>query len=1008
MKPPMNRLARVVAVAAVALGAFALSLAPPALVRQALAQDSGGTSAAGMSAGSGAAAPVAAAAPAASAAAAQTTAPSQAVGATATNPVPLATDTPAAAPGDFGYDVFGTATAILDGPVDANYLLSPGDEVVVAIWGELNETMNLVVTPEGFIDLPEGGGRIMTNGVTVGELRPLVLRALSQIRGGYINAQDESKSTAFVDVRLGKIRPVVVYIVGEVNSQGAFPLSAAVANVINLLNNAGGVRRTGSLRDVRIKRTNGTIDSIDLYGFFLRGDIDPKLTRLTQGDYVIVPLKQRSVTITGQVRRPMTFELKDGEGLKELVALAGGFLPDAYLKNVQLVRTEANKGQTYIDLDLTKVLADPKANYPLMDKDQITIGKNVQVRTNSVTVGGEGIKRPGTYEWTPGMKLSDLISKGEGLREYAFLDRADLIRTDDDFTKKLISFPLAGLYAKNPDGTFTLTADEAAAALNFPLREMDEILIQSAWGLAGKDKSVTLSGHVKEPGSTTLAQGMTLYDLLFMRGGFQDPDFTKSTFLELGHLTRKVQGPVGERIIPFHVGKVLANDPSANMPLEDADVIRIYSNDELQQARTVSISGLVNKPGTYPLSEGLTVEDLIVLAGGMSTDEQKVEAVVARPIRDSAAGDQVMVPESIVVPVDTSLSATPSGTRTPLQHYDQVTIRHMYGWDPKKVATVMLEGNVKEPGSVVLTKGMTLYDLLYMHGGFQDPGFVKTAFLEVGHLVRKVPGAVGERLIPFNVGKLLAKDPAANMPLEDADAVRIYSNNELQQARTVTIDGLVNKPGTYPLAEALTVEDLILIAGGMSANAVKAEAVIARPVGDRSSETAGMEPTSIVVPVDTTLAAASATRRTPLRASDKVTIRHKFGWEPLDVASIAGEVKYPGNYPIPRGGARITDLVRLAGALREEAFPQGATLTRRGAGISTASTEFSAGQQITIDLPAALAKPGGPSDLELRDGDKLVIPAGSGLVQVTGAVQRPMAVQHALGSTLSDYINICG
>ncbi|MBU3728425.1 MAG: hypothetical protein FGM37_04145 [Phycisphaerales bacterium] len=782
--------------------AIAMSVATPAPAQTAAPAAATAPAAAAAPAMAASAAPAAAAPAPAAAVQANAVAPGSA------GPTPLSTDAPAAAPTDFGYDAFGTGTAILDGPVDANYLLSPGDEIVVTIWGELNETMNLVVTPEGFIDLPDGGGRIMTNGVTVGELQPLVLRALSQIRGGYINVQDPSKSTAFVDVRLGKIRPVVVYVVGEVNAQGAYPLSAAVANVINLLNNAGGVRRSGSLREVRIKRTNGTIDTVDLYGFFLRGDIDPKLTRLTQGDYVIVPLKQRSVTIGGLVRRPMTYELKENEGLKELVALAGGFLPDAYLRNVQLVRTEANKGQNYIDLDLTNLLTDPKANVPLMDKDQVTIGKNVQVRTNSVTIGGEGIKRAGTYEWKPGMKLSDLIAKGEGLREYAFLDRADLIRTDDDFTKRLISFPLAGLYTKNPDGTFAFKDD---AALNFPLREMDEVFVQSSWGLAGKDKSVTLLGHVKESGPTVLAKGMTLYDLVFMRGGFQDPDFTKTTFLEVGHLTRKVPGAVGQRIIPFHVGKLLANDPSANMPLEDADVVRIYSNEELQQARTVSIEGLVNKPGSYPMSEGLTVEDLIVLAGGLSS------------------------------------------------------------------------------------------------------------------------------------------------------------------------------------------------------SAVRAEAVIARPLGEGSADgQSGMVPTSIVVPIDTTLSAMTAEGRTPLRAADKVSVRHKFGWEPLDVASISGEVKYPGNYPVPVGGARLSDLLRLAGGLRPEAFPQGAALIRPSSDISTDPGAASATQEITIDLVAALAKPGGPSDLELRDGDKLVIPAGSGLVQVTGAVQRPMAVQHALGSKLSDYINICG
>ena len=123
---------------------------------------------------------------------------------------------------------------------------------------------------------------------------------------------------------------------------------------------------------------------------------------------------------------------------------------------------------------------DPAKDLALQDLDEVVIPKNVQVRRNEVTVRGEGITRAGTYEWNPGMRLSDLVAKGDGLREHALLDRADLVRTEDDFSKRLVSFPLKGLYERRPDGTHAL-AD--AKDLDFPLREMDEVIIQSAWGL---------------------------------------------------------------------------------------------------------------------------------------------------------------------------------------------------------------------------------------------------------------------------------------------------------------------------------------------------------------------------------------------------------------------------------------------------------------------------------------------------------------------------------------------
>ena len=748
------------------------------------------------------------AAPAAAADAPGASAPvTSPAGLTASAGVPTSTPTAGDRGTDFGYDYFGgNGVAVVDGPIDDDYLLSPRDEIVVTIWGDLNETMNLVVGEQGFIELPDNGGRIQANGVRLREVRPLLLRALSQIRGGYINASDESKSTAFVDIRLGKIRPLLVHVVGEVNRQGAYSVSAAVANVINLLNNAGGVRPTGSLRDVRIKRTDGRIDSVDLYGFFLRGDLDPKAIRLQPGDYIIVPLKQRSATIKGQVRRPMTYELLPKDGLKELVELAGGFLPDAYLQQVQLRRTQVNTGETYMDLDLVALFQAPDADMDLMDRDLVTVGENVQVRKNMVTVTGEGVLRPGTYEWTTGMRLSDAISKAKGLREHAFLKRADLIRTDDDFTKRLISFPLDGLYTKQPDGSFGF-ADHPE--LNLPLRELDEVVIQSTWGLAGKDKSIRLDGMVKEPGTVPLAQGMTLQDVIFMRGGFQDPDFAKLAYLDMGHVLRKVPGSTGTQLIAFDLGAVLKDSSGADLPLEDGDVIRVYSTEELGSRQFVEIEGLVKKPGRFAFAESLTLEDLVVLASGLSPDATRVEAVIARSLRDPT--------------IDAPTEAT-------------------------KVTVVALARD-----------------------------FARSA-------------GAKHALLPY----------------------------------------------------------------------------------------------------------------------DQVTIRHLEGWEPTPIATVSGQVLRPGAYPMPKRDLRVSELVQLAGGLRPEAYPEGASLVRRSSTIALAEDGSMARSEVTIDLAAALRKPGSPEDLILQDGDQVFIPVSSGMVTITGGVARPMVLQHRQGIKLSAYLDLCG
>ena len=715
----------------------------------------------------------------------------------------------ASAPTAFGYDVFQSGVGpITDGPVDDQYLLSAGDEVVVSIWGELNETLNLIVTPEGFIELPEKAGRIATNGLTLKELRPRLEQALSQIYASYINAVEPSKSTAFVDIRLGKVRPLLVYVVGEVTKPGAYGVSASVATVLNLLTNAGGVRPSGSLREIKVRRADGSTDTIDLYGFLLKGEAEERRMRLRPGDYVIVPLKRRAVTMTGEVRRPMGYELVGNEGIREAIDFAGGLGPAASLRQVQVKSIDPNRGEVVRDIDLSPLASDTSWNLALSDGDSVRIGRAAQTRTNTVTIAGDGIMRPGTYEWKEGMRLSDLVAKAEGLRGDALVERADLVRTEDDLTKKLVTFSLSTLYQRGQDGKWAKIATDEAADL--PLRDMDEVMIQSGWGLAGRDKTIMLEGHVKTPGPVTLARGMTLYDLLFMRGGFQDPEFLKATYTRTGHLTRKVPGDIGQKLVTFDLERVLANDPAANLLLEDGDRIRIFATADLNGPRTVKIDGEVQRPGTYPLAEGMTLDDLIVLAGGLSPRVIQGEAVVARPLEASAGA---------------SPDARVSSTTIPL------------------------------------------------------------------------PG-----------------DGAAS---KDAGAFE-------------------------------------------------------------------------------------------LRTDDRVTIRHQSGWEPLDVASVVGEVRCPGAYTLPQKGHTLSQLIERAGGLRPEAFPEGAVLRRRASVVALGDVGVSGVEAVVIDLPAAMRSPGSEADLVLREGDQLFVPSSSGTITVAGAVRRPATFQHRAAMKLSDYIALSG
>ena len=900
-----------------------------------------------------------------------------------------------AAPAGFGYDTFSAGPLITEGPINDQYLVSPGDEIVVSIWGRIVETMNLTVSAEGYIELPDQGGRILTNGVSLRELKPRIVQALSQIRAAYINATDPSKSTAFVDVRLGKLRKLPIYVVGEVNKPGVYTVDPGVANVINLLHNAGGVRPTGTLREMIVRHGEGKTDRVDLYDYFLNGNIDASKIHLVPGDSIMVPLKKKAVTIKGEVRRPNAYEMVGDEGMRELINFAGGFSPDAYLKQSQIRRFEINRGEVIMDVDLGQ-LAGATGNMPLMDGDVVTVAKNIQVRKNSVSIKGEGITRAGTYEWTPGMKLADLIAKADGLREYAYLDRADLIRTEDDFSKKLTVLSLNELYRRDDNGQFLLGDNTEK---NIPLREMDEIVVQSAYGMQGKDPQVTLEGHVKEPGKYPLAKGMTLYDLLFARGGFQDATFRKSTYLARAHIYRTVEGEVGKKILNFNLGELLDNkDSSANLSLEEDDVIHIYASQELAKQQIVKIEGLVDRPGDYPYAENMSLRDLLVVAGGLRPGTERAEAIIARPDIEGNS-------RSMVVPISTDYTRLPKEQRTLLQPGDKITLVGLAGQD----RFVSLEGYVKTPGKFILTKDMTLHDLVATRGGFQDLTFRRKAFPDMAHIFRKTSGENGTRIIPFNLGALLDDNPDANQALEEEDVIRIYSYEEMRTPLSVRIDGLVKKPGSFPLAEGMSLEDLIMMAGGLLPEAFRVEAAIARSEKADSVDAGALLMTTLKVPVSLKdYASLPAERRTLLKADDRVTLRAVPGWEKVPSVQVEGEVNEPGNFSLQGEAETISSLILRAGGLKKQALPEGA-IVKRKKGIVTMSEQNSAEYyDITVNLPLALANPGSADDIVLKGDDRLFIPTNPGIVEVRGAVKRPLTLQHLPERSLEDYIALCG
>ena len=722
----------------------------------------------------------------------------------------------------FGYNIFrAAAEQVVEGPVDEDYLVSAGDEIIVRVWGQLNLNYPLTVSDDGFITIPDEGGRVYTNGLNLKELKVLVAESLSRIYSNYINLANPAQSTAYVDVKLGKVRKLLVYVVGEVQNQGAFNISAGVASLLNLLNNAGGIKESGSLRDIKIRRTDGSVDTVDLYEFLISGKLDIKKIRIRYGDYILVPLKGKSASIKGEVKRSGAYEVIGNEGVKDLVRFAGGLTSNAYLKRTQVRRFDINAGEKIIDIDGDKALNDPAANFVLQDGDEVTIFPNVMVRRLLVEIAGNGIKRPGIYEFRPGMTLKDLVAAAEGLKEYVYLDRADLVRTEEDFSKRITSFSLKELFREDKPGNYVYTGKEE---MNFKLREMDQVTLYSIFQMRGGDKTVVFEGHVKEPGTYVLAENMTLYDLIFARGGFEDVNYKNATYLDLGHIFRKKPGEINEKLMTFNLGGLLAGNPKDNIPLANEDRIHVYDYETMKAKPSVMIEGLVKRPGSYPIAESLTLEDLLMLAGGLTPDAYKVEALIARTARKE--GEESLQSSNFVIPVPDDFALIPIGKRTPLEAFDKVVIRHVPGWEPQEL--VYIAGEIVYPGTyTVLSKEERISSLIKRAGGLKKEALAEGALLQrrktIVGLSRGEAG--GYESVAFDLTEALARPGReADVLLKDGDRISIPTNPGVVEVR-----GAVRKPGVLQYRGSASLEDYVRLCGGYIRSADKNNAIVFLP-----------------------------------------------------------------------------------------------------------------------------------------------------------------------------------
>jgi polysaccharide biosynthesis/export protein len=663
-----------------------------------------------------------------------------------------------AVPKRFGAEVFENGTRDsqsipMDLPAGPDYVVGPGDGLSIDLYGGTTARIYRVVDREGRVSLPEVGP-LLVSGKSLADVQ----QSLQQL----LRTEFRRMSA---DVSLARLRTIRVYEVGDVANPGAYDVSS-LSTPLNALFVAGGPTQKGSLRIVKHYRGNQLVEEVDLYDLLLHG-VKSDLKRLENGDTVQVPPAGPQVTIEGMVRRPAIYELRDEKNLASVLELAGGLLPTATLRHIEVQRLVAHEKQTMLSFDLPEVDSDSTVtrkleSFAIQDGDRIRVFPIAPYNQDAVYLEGH-VTRPGRYSYHANMKVTDVIASYKDLLPEPASQYAEIIRLNaPDFHPSVESFDLAGALA-NPEQAPTLHA-------------MDTLRIFSRFDFENPP-TVSVWGDVRGPGTYRTSGQIHLSDAVHLAGGLA-PDAKTEDAQIFRYL------PDGKtKIFSVSLSAALEGDPTANVLLQPRDRLLIHRSPDAIEPATVYIQGEVGKPGRYPLSTNMTVADLIRLGGGL------------RPSADTQLADLThyqwqkqgqLTGEHQPLAISAALSGDPNAN-LPLSNGDVVTIRQLPGWNDIG-ASISVKGEVKHPGSYGIRPGERLSSVLSRAGGFQSNAYAYGAVLQRAQ-VRELEAKEQNQMI------LRVKDLRSNLELlPDTDPKQKQAKEMALQQYQTTLTQLSSNP----------------------------------------------------------------------------------------------------------------------------------------------------------------------------------------------------------------------
>ena len=606
----------------------------------------------------------------------------------------------------FGRDIFNkdnlTFEPAMNIATPQNYVLGPGDNVKVDIYGASQASNVYTISPDGDITI-SGYGPVNVSGLTVSQAQA---RLRSTLGSRY--------SSSSIKMGLGQTRTITINVMGEVQAPGTYTLSA-FASVFHALYMAGGVSEIGTLRNIKVYRNGRLVSSVDVYDYILNGKLTGNI-RLADNDVIVVGPYDCMVEVTGNVKRPMYYEMKKTESVSSALKYAGGFTSDAYTKSLRVTRKNGNKMTVFNvgEFDMT--------SFKVSDGDIVSAETIITRYENMVEIKG-AVFRPGMYQLGGDITtVGTLLKACEGVTEEAFTNRAVMHRMNTDRTLKVISVDVKGILA----GT---TPD-------ISLQNEDVLFIPTKSEMQN-DRTLTIHGEVMYPGVYHYADNETLEDFILQAGGLKETASTVKVDVSRRIYDSKAisTDSIIAKTYSFALKEGFVIDGEPGFILEPYDQVYVRRSPGYEEQQNVFVEGEVNFPGTYALSKRQTrLSDVIKAAGNPNhmayikgarlerhiTDEERMrmQEVIKMTKMQGGQGDSIDVNKIdfgdryyVGIQLDKAIENPGSDYDMILRDGDRIIV-------PQYINTVKISGDVLYPNTVLYKKGEKAKYYVNQAGGF--------------------------------------------------------------------------------------------------------------------------------------------------------------------------------------------------------------------------------------------------------------------------------------------------